>query len=272
MKRIIATITLLLFFLTGGFGKEAHAATAELYSTSLYADANLAAYYRAEDATDSEDSGTDYDLTNVNSVAFNAAKFNNGFDFGTANTNKKLRSTTVLGISANAFTMSAWIKQRTALSSGAFDMYVSFTRASDKSNIYLGYYNNAGTMQLYSSRTKIGVSQATSVYNTDIGTSEFHHMAVTWDDSLLNLYLDGSLVATSSSSGAGTGTTVDCLTIGDYPSDNGNCSSAYGYYASAFIDDLAFFDRTLTAQEISDIYNGTAAATVSPVANIINFE
>src|SRR5574343_1781177 len=81
-KKNIASIVLAVFLFTGGFHiSPAQAFGTELFSTALYSDANLEAYYRAEDATDSEDSGTEYDLTNSGSVTFTAGKFNNAFTF-----------------------------------------------------------------------------------------------------------------------------------------------------------------------------------------------
>ena len=65
-------------------------AAIELYSTPLFTDSSLKAYYRLEDENDSKNSFT---LTNTGSVAFNAAKFSNGMDTGTTNGhNKYLRT------------------------------------------------------------------------------------------------------------------------------------------------------------------------------------
>jgi hypothetical protein len=87
-------------------------AAAELFTTSLFADASLVAYWRLENTSDSKGSRT---LTNNNTVAFNSAKFNNGADGGATNTNKYLSlAADTLGMTyTGAKSFSLWLKLTT---------------------------------------------------------------------------------------------------------------------------------------------------------------
>src|SRR6478736_10076054 len=90
---------------------------AELASTSLINDANLIAYYKAENANDSKGSNT---LTNNNTVAFSAAKFNNGFDGGSANTNKSMSIANALSFSGGAYSITLWVKLNTEITASTY--------------------------------------------------------------------------------------------------------------------------------------------------------
>ena len=89
----------------------------QLLNTPLFSDANLVHYYKLENTSDSKGSNT---LTNVNSVAFNAAKFGNGADFGASNTTKELYSTVAPEIDGGAGTLIFWVKLQTEIASGAY--------------------------------------------------------------------------------------------------------------------------------------------------------
>ena len=93
-------------------------AAVELYSTPLYSDANLVAYYRLENTSDSKGSRT---LTNNNSVTFTSAKFNNGANFGTTLANDLWLSYLGdnLGISGGACSLVGWINVNTQINGTA---------------------------------------------------------------------------------------------------------------------------------------------------------
>src|ERR1035437_6003654 len=90
-------------------------AASELFTSGLFNDASLVSYYRLESTADAKGSNT---LTNNNTVAFNAAKFNNGGDQGASNTNKYLSRADALGLNgSNPFSRSYWIKLQTEIAS-----------------------------------------------------------------------------------------------------------------------------------------------------------
>jgi hypothetical protein len=215
---------------------------AELAQTSLINDANLVAYYKLEDVNDSKGSRN---LTNINTVAFNPAKFTNGADFGSANTNKDLEKTTDnYGLAGNqdvSFTM--WYKCTGAPSSGsAYTLFIHRSQLTADRYLWLKYFNNSGTLQLF-----IDNSNTTTSYNVDLGTSIFHHLVlVRIGTTATKLYLDGVDTSTTAAQGANAAGAAN-LYIGQ--------SGAPGNYVSGIIDDFAIFSRQLTVLEVSTLYN-----------------
>ncbi|GEM_PF-1254707 len=242
--------------------------TGELYSTSFFNDANLRAYYRLEDVNDAKNS---YHLTNTNSVAFNAAKFNNGADFGSTDADKNLATSSNLGITSydSAITISLWVKLNTEIASGqcAFVEHI----LGESSN-YLGYtimyQYNGGTRRLGFYRERNGVVGYYDYYNITLGTSAWYHLVFTYDSTVNGGtflgYVNG-VQQTSHTSTAGNGT-FDSNLITKFvlgASWNGY-STGTSNNSLAIIDDVAVFNRALTAQEISNIYNGVTSSTPTP--------
>ena len=265
MKKQIAIITLISFIFTGGFGNEARAVATELASTSFYTDANLAAYYKLEDAVDSENDGTDYDLTNYNSVTFSSAKFNNGADFGTSNTNKALRVANDLGIDGGVSTFSFWMKVNTDPSSGVSYTLLDHRGGASGVKEWFIYENAAGTRRLTYSWGRNGVADYNINYNVTLSVGDWHHIAGTYNGTYIKLYLDGTQQGGDlAASGTGSGIT-DGFSL---------ASTANGYvFGSIMLDDVAVFNRALSGSEIASIYDSGGSSSSSPaVANIINFE
>jgi len=215
----------------------------ELYSTSLFNDDNLVAYYRLEDTNDSKNS---YNLTNNNSVAFNPAKFNNGADFGTSNTNKYLSISNNLGITGGNITLSFWLKLNTEIGSGTYDLIDQESLANNTGN-YVTYEYNGGTRRLTFNRVRQYVVVNSAAYNITLGTSSWYYVVYTYDGSNIRGYVNGSLVAGPvASSGYGTAGGMNRFTVG---------WGGVGGYTSGIIDDVAVFSRALSPTEISNFYN-----------------
>lgn len=261
-KNLKKTISLLIILSVMFSVQNASAAATELFSTSLYNDANLQAYYRLEDTADSEDSGTDYDLTNFNSVLFNAAKFNNGADGGTTNSSLRLATSSDLGISdiATSISFSFWTKMNTEIGSGN-QYFFEKTLGPNNPQVVgydIVYQYNAGTRRLAFGREKHGVAGNFCYYNITLGTTDFYHLALTWDGSTVRGYVNGTEQCTVASSGSGA---TDSNLTNRFAILSGDNGYAPGSWLSGIVDDMAVFNRQLTAGEISDIYNGTAATT-----------
>lgn len=223
-------------------------AAIELASTPLFSDANLVAYYKLEDVNDSKGS---YTLTNNNTVAFNAAKFNNGADFGASNTNKSLSINSDLSIQGGNISVSFWVKNYSNPSTGAFTYFMTNNDTNDV-EYSIFYQYNGGTYRLNFDRYKNPDSAGTDVfYNVDLGTSLFNHIVATYDGTTMRLYLNGIEVGNTPASGTGSGTTTTKTSIGARNDGLAN------YFSKSIIDDVAIFNRALTATEINKLYNGT---------------
>jgi hypothetical protein len=218
-----------------------------IINTTLFSDANLVAYYQLENVSDSKAS---YTLTNNNTVAFNAGKFNNAADGGSSNTNKSLSVTDAMGIGTTTpCTFMGWVNITTAPASNA--QQALFYHATAATGLARGvhYWNNGGTLTLYAE--SYGASDVKVTYVTTLTPGTWYHVAYTDDNTDVRLYLNGALVAGPTAKSAGTvaawiaGVTVLCRSI-----------NPYDLYTSGLVDDFAIFSRVLTTTEISNYYNG----------------
>ncbi len=216
---------------------------AELRITPLINNANLIHYYTLEDVDDDKGS---VDLTNGGTVAFNAAKFNNGADFGTSNSTKSLSTTNTVDIDGGNISISCWVKLQTEIASGNY-VLVHQGNNTSKTQYKINYNYNSGTQRIEAIRNKSGVASAVASHDVTMGTSNYFHIVLTYDGSNVELFVDNVSRDTAASSGSGSGATTDGFAIGA-DADLNNKSSA-------IIDDVAVFSDELTSAEISALFN-----------------
>jgi hypothetical protein len=205
---------------------------------------NLVSYYKLDDVTDSAGANT---LTNNNTVTFASGKIGNAADFGTANTNKSLSVTSDLGITGGNCTISGWLKMRTEIASS---LQLLWIQSSTTNNIayYIGYDYNGGTRRLLFTRSRLGVAGDTLSYTITLGTSDYYHIALTYDGSDVTGYVNGASVGTQSSTGNGTTGGSNIFVVG---MDRDLVSLPL----SAYIDEVGIWSRALTTTEITNLYN-----------------
>lgn len=221
----------------------------ELINTPLYADGNLLEYYQLEN-TSGKNGNT---LTNLNSVTFTTAKYANGANLGSSNTNKSLTiSTSNLGVTSAVVSITLWAKMlaEPTVSNSSYVLAQS-VNSTTKNFVALGYRYNSGDPQVVATFYRIGNDLAKSVtYNTTLGITDFHHIAVTCDGTNFILWVDGVNRGTDTVPGTGTHTPVDNRFNIGYNRIEG-AGSGPNEYASALIDDIGIFNRELTAGEIA---------------------
>lgn len=214
----------------------------ELINTTLFADANLAAYYQFEDATDSKAA---YDLTAAGSPAYNAALFGNGADLGATNTTKGYDRNDALGIGGTTDVSFLFnVKLQTEVGSGEYD-FIYFDTITGANRLCLCTYEyNGGTRRL-----RMYGSGASAYYNITLGTTNWTQivMNIARGGGVTELFVNGSSVVTGTS-GAGSGNGVDKIHIGK--ADTGS------NWASCVFDDMAVFSRVLTSTEVANHYSG----------------
>lgn len=240
--------------------QNANAAAVELFSTSLYSDANLLAYYRLSDTSDSKGA---YTLTNNNSVAFNAGKFGNAADFGSANTNKSLsHNSDYTIVLADNYTISWWYNPSGQPSSSSHIMTAKmFANASGYLESVRYRHTAPGGYDIQLSTVR--GSDLAPIYTLTLSNGTWYHFALVRSGNDTIVYYNGTAIITQTNTGS-----IDFsayttrITLGSDWDTTGN-------FASGLIDDYAVFDRALTATEITDIYNGVAvAATGEEYINI----
>lgn len=222
---------------------------AEISGLPLFSDANLQAYWKGENVNDSKNSNT---LTNHNSVAFNAGKYGNGFDFGAANTNKYLDVASNLSIAGNGDgSISFWVKLSAEISSGLsiLAQHASTTGADRYFQIYYDY--NGGTRRLVADFSGGG---AAVNYNIALGTVVYHHIVITRNVAGNS----GELFVNNVSRGTttlGSGTFgVNRVSIGGDTGSN---------LLSGIIDDVGIFNKKISVAEVGQIYNGVSSGFIS---------
>ncbi len=225
-------------------------AAIELYSTPLYTDINLVAYYRLEsDGTDSKNS---YPLTANGTVTFGTGEFGNAASFGTSGNSNSLRTTNTIGINGGVVSFVAWVKKNANLASGKYSQAIYQCNNSSMIEYRLGIDDASGTEKVDFTRGKIGVADNNAQIAETWNVGDWHHLAGTYDGTNVLLYFDGTQVATTTSTGNGSNSSVysNGLSLGN----NNNNSS---FIQNAFtVDDAAIFNRVLTATEISNLYTG----------------
>ena len=153
------------------------------------------------------------------------------------------------------FSISLWLKGDAAWTPSVFDAIVGASNAFSWSEGFGAFWLNATAIRFF-----------VGDYNTDfvdltVTPGDWNHIVFTWDGSTIKGYLNGSEVATKAHSSALTGLANDFF------------ASQLGTYGNGeqTIDELAIWDRTLSSDEIYDLYFlqfGSAASGSAPGTNL----
>lgn len=236
----------------------------ELAGTSLLSDGNLQAYYKFETGALTTDSTANArTLTNNGTVGETTGKYGIAADFGSANSSKYFSKNTALGLTWHgAKSISCWFKISAQIASGTWSIFELFTtNTSGEHGIVYDY--NGGTRRLRWIRYKQVTVESTDAvnYNITLSTDTWYHIVCTYDGTTMQMYLNGLLVGSASSTAnasAGTGVYTDGVDIG---------STGTGGYLSGVVDDLAVFNRLLTIEEVETLYYASGTSAFHPDAN-----
>jgi hypothetical protein len=221
----------------------------------------LVSYWKLDESSgDAVDLMGVNNLTNTNTVGYAAALINNGADFGTSNTNKRLTRADSIGItSTSAFSISGWVKLRTEISSGTYGLFSLKTSGSPWAGRRIEYQYNAGTRRL----AFIVHSQtvATVTYNITLGTSDFYHLTITYSGGTagtITAYVNGVSQGTATANITNNFVTTPETTIASYEASS---------FASIYADEVGIWNRALTTDEISILYSNGNGRQVNIIPN-----
>ncbi len=235
-----------------------------LSGTKFINDANLVSYWKLDD--NSNDNKGTRNLTNVNNVSFSSAKFNNGANFGTSNSNKYLiKDNDDFGIStSSSVTLSCWVKMNSEISSSTqiFVMHQTTLGSSASRGLALRYDYNGGNRKIGFSYWRSGVIGGDVWYNITLGTSDWYHLVGTYNGSQIKLYLNGKYIGSNNNSGTGNNL-GSRFSIGV----NSENSSSLTNFASAIIDDVSIFSRALSSAEVNELYQSCTLGEYIPTSN-----
>jgi len=216
-------------------------------------DGDMAAYWKAEDLTDSIST---WDLTNVNSSTFTTGKYNNALTFDGTDQYTYASWGVDYFLSAQEFTISCWIKpdvlESVHIMGHGVTTFSWFLQTTSDGNVNFVMSENGSSYNLILNST-----------DTPIGTSSFHHIVVTRVGNLSTLYVDNDVKEAVSQSYTMFSSSVN-LHIGA-----GQISGTPSLFFDGKIDEIGFWiGYGFTTDEVSALYNsGTGSFLISPLSS-----
>lgn len=214
----------------------------ELYTSSLYSDANLQGYWRLENNF-TDETANNNDLTNRNSTAFATAKFGSGADFESGSLQyadiAHASQTNLNGTGSK--TISCWFKPES--------IGVNHVLVSKDNAVAEGYllYITSGNNPRFIGR---GLTTNTLVTSTEtVSAGSWYHVVGVYDSSgsKLKIFVNG--VKTEVTASGTTAASSVPFAIG--AREKGGTQDLH---ADGILDDVAFFDRALTDTEVNSLY------------------
>lgn len=226
----------------------------ELKNTSLFNDSNLISYYRMEgNSNDSKGSNNGSDTSVTYSASY--GKFGQGASFNGTTSMISLGDVNAFELTNN-FTVFAWVKSG---ANGAFQgivgkaqetTYQGWNLAKESDNKYKFIMFN-GNAPGYHAATANSAS-------TD--TTNWIFLAGVRDSGTATIYINATAQTTTTTQAPLAATSQPAL-IGRYYGNTNN------YYWNGYIDEVAIFNRALSATEISNYYNGLLPPAFTPKVN-----
>ena len=152
-------------------------------------------------------------------------------------------------LSPSALTVEAWIYGSSFANTGRFNRIIAIDYGSYTSdNPFVLFVNSSGNIgYIFGTGDASTDSQVPLPFSPTLSTSTWYHVALTFDGSTKNLYVNGVLQGTISSSATFTNTNSEQLLIGDFATadnDNGEWEGQ--------IDELRIWSDARTKKEIQD--------------------
>jgi len=171
---------------------------------------------------------------------------------------KYVRVNSDLGITGGAITMSCWIKLNTEISADAYYI-LQQSDSGTKVKYAIRYDYNSGTRKIVFYRTKNYVAENSVSYNIALGTANWHHLVLVYDETNVYGFIDLNKTSTVASSGNGKTNGVDVVMIKAYLNDLG---VVFTNALDAMMADVRIYNRALTDNEIAEIYHKRGADRV----------
>ena len=185
---------------------------------------------------------------NINGATFDAGKTGQALSMDGQDDYVKMTSGPDLR-GMTSLTMSAWVKASSSIGRGYSRIIEIGTNASTSTAIVLdsnGGSNYIGTVRVWvhtnGSRKEVGTSNGGSNYNYN--DDQWHHLAMTYDNSQIKLYIDGALIQVGNASGAIDSAVGTLIGQHNFPSPDNQ--DTFG----GLIDETLVYNRALSLNEI----------------------
>ena len=219
-------------------------------SLALYLPLNETA--ESGNVTAVDNSGNGFDFTSVNSTLSTTGKVGNGRDFVKANVNYLLGGSTssTLAFGGGNWSVQFWMNLTGPLPTTATNASILTRNVNSAGSFVAGDFSVA--MFFNSGVTNISVTGANTITFTQSGAilaNTWHHIVVTNSGTTISYYRDGALIGTGTRTGTWA-TGANHMVIG-IPNTNAASTQAI----NGKLDEIAKWNRTLSANEVSALWN-----------------
>lgn len=214
----------------------------------------IASYQFNDNFSLSDSSGNGNTLTNNAASTFLAGKFDKAVNCVRASL-QYLSIASTLSYSGGAYSIIAWFSPNSQPTSGQLYTIGSVAEATTNTNLWIGYYNNAGTLSVFAARTKYAVADQGPVTAQTLQNGIWYCLGITYDGTNVKSYLNGALLGTpTAASGSGTAGGSNASAVGSFAAFNTS------HLMDGKVSEIAFVKRELTAQEFSQYYKWATAS------------
>jgi hypothetical protein len=214
-------------------------------------DSSCIATYRFENNED--DLSGNYDGTGT-AIQYAAGRYGQAADFNGSSSNVELPTGSPFNDSDTIKAISAWVKADTT-SSRVYPFSIGST-TTDNQFFNFGYLGDSNNILVFM-RNGSNSNQAYHSASTTTDTN-WHHIVVQTTGSAVEIYLDGESQSVSSTY-AGSGSASSWISYINYTGTvraNIGTNASYGpQYSNGKIDQVRFFNKTLSASEVTTLYN-----------------
>lgn len=217
----------------------------------------LVAWYpfngNANDESGNGNNGT-VDGASLSSNRFNQTNSAYDFDLNNATFSKKNEQINIpykASFNSSTLSVSIWVNVRSyAWSGNSIKCTVPITRYQDGSSLGVWAISYDAT-SLSASVQSTSNTQLTTNYSNPLQLNTWSNIVFTYDGSSLNLYVNGILKSQKAGTITLKNTTCNTgITIGELNQYNG-----FWYYTDGKLDDIGIWNRALTQEEITNLYN-----------------
>jgi hypothetical protein len=221
-------------------------------SLALYLPLNETATSGNVTATDN--SGNGFNFTSVNSVLSTAGKVGNAREFVKANQTHLLGGSTssLLAFGGGNWSLQFWLNLTGPLPTTATNATIISRNVDSSGSFAAGEFSVALFFNSSVSVTNLSVNGANTITFTQFNAllaNTWHHIVLTNSGTTVSYYRDGSLIGTGTRTG--TWATGARHTIIGTPNTNSMATQT----TDAKIDELGKWNRTLSANEVSALWN-----------------
>ncbi|MCX6232754.1 MAG: hypothetical protein NTZ33_14545 [Bacteroidetes bacterium] len=154
---------------------------------------------------------------NLSGTGITYSLANGKFGQGAGMTTGNLSLANNLGIDGGSVTISIWVKKTNTIGLNKYGGIIDQNSNISKTGYTIGFSNDAGVMNIYINRCRLGVADQTIGYAYTISSTKFDNICLTYNSAttILTLYLNGSYINSRTASGNGT-SNINGFEIGDY--------------------------------------------------------